>query len=379
MKIDLTKRIVCLVVCLMLCMSFVACHNEQPSKPGTTVTPAEPTSNGTEPSDVFNTKKHLYFDNMGKFKIMIFSDIRMPKTVDSSIVENMERLLDQEQPDLVILGGDVHDGTIANEAELKVVLDALNAPLEEREIPWCHAFGVNTEGTEKNKTGFSRAAQMKVYQSYAYCVSVSDGDNTYGVSNYVLPVRINDKDDDPSNDRAGFHVWCMDANGYLNDYETGLEEDVLLKNKLGGKTNLDSLHYSQVLWYYDTSLALEEHNGKKTMGMMYMQVPVMQFNVIKKNPKKTSFEGNDSAAATKISAPERETGIFYTCTERGDVRGIFSGYNVENDFSGKYMNVTMGFCSTIGKTNLSSTAGARVVSVSNSGLKMETYMAYLNQ
>lgn len=370
------KRILCLLICLILCFSFAACQGKQDTEQAE---PAEPTSNGTDPSAVFNTKKNLYFDDLGKFKVMIFSDLRMPKTGDDQIVANMERLLDQERPDLVILGGDVHDGTVANETELRVVLDALNAPLEERQIPWCHAFGVNTEGTEKVKTGFSREAQMKVYQSYSYCLSVSDGANTYGVSNYVLPIRIDDKDNDASNDKAGFFVWLMDSNGYLNDYQDQLESQVVLKNTIGGNTNLDSLHYSQVLWYYDTSVALEAYNGKRTLGMMYMQVPVMQFNIVKNNPKKTLFAGNDSAAATEISASERESGIFYTCTERGDVRGIFSGYNVANDFSGKYMNVTLGFCSTIGETTVSETAGARVVSISGRGTKMETYMAYLNQ
>lgn len=375
MKLNDIKRIVCLVVCFILCVGFVACQEQTNDAP---VAPPEPTSNGTNPSDVFNTKKNLYFNDLGKFKIMIFSDIRMPKAVDEKIVANMERLLDQEQPDFVILGGDVHDGTISNAAELRTVLDALNAPLEEREIPWCHTFGVRTEGTQTAKTGFPRAAQMAVYQSYPYCLSVSGEDHVYGESNYVLPIRIDDKDNDATNDRAGFHIWLMDANGYLNDYQDQLESQVVLKNTIGGNTNLDCLHYSQVLWYYDTSTLLEQHNGKRTMGMMYVQVPVMQFNIVKNNPKTSRFVGNNSNLATVISASERESGIFYTCTERGDVRAIFSGYNVENDFSGKYMNVTMGFCSTIGETKLPSTAGARVVSLSGIGTKLETYMAYLN-
>ncbi len=373
MKWNWIKRICCIMICALICAGFVACQDSGPDPE-----PPEPTSNGTSVEDALNTKKKLYFDDLGNFKVMIFSDLRVSKTVDSKIIQNMEKLLDKEKPDLVILGGDVHDGTISNEGELRTVLDALNAPLEEREIPWCHAFGVNTEGTEKQKTGYSREDQMKVYQSYPYCLSAADNENTYGVSNYVLPVLVADKNGDPTKDRVGFNVWCLDSNSYLNDYEAGLEDKVLLKSLIGGKTNLDSLHYSQVLWYYDTSVALEEYNGgNRIFGMMYFQVPVMQFNIVKNNPTKTGFVGSSLPAATKISAPERETGIFYTCSERGDVRGIFCGYNVENDFYGEYMNIRLGFCSTIGQTKVRETAGARVVSVTKNGKFMESSMSYL--
>ena len=367
------KRVICLLTLLTLCISLAACGKTDPKS----IPELEPENVGTASSEVLNTKKHLYFDALGNFKVMIFSDLRVSKTVDEKIVKNMEKLLDQEKPDFVILGGDVHDGTISNEAELRAVLDTLNAPLEEREIPWCHAFGVDTEGKENAKTGYSRADQMKVYTSYPYCLSKTAPDWVYGESNYVIPVRLNDGDADPNNDKAGFNIWCLDANGYLNDYKPGLEDDVLLKNLISGKTNLDCIHYSQMLWYQETSIAFEEYNERLVPGLMYFQVPVYQFEVVKRNPKTQKFVGNNSAAATKISASERESGIFYTCYERGDIEGIFCGYNAENDFQGRYLNMTLAFCSTLGKTNVPETAGARVVSITRNGLGMETSMAYV--
>ncbi|MBP3391268.1 MAG: metallophosphoesterase [Clostridia bacterium] len=367
------KRVICFITLLTLCLSFAACGK----KNQTPVPELEPENLGSSSSEVLDTKKHLYFDEQGNFKVMIFSDLRVSKTVDEKIVDNMEDLLDQEKPDFVILGGDVHDGTISNETELRAVLDVLNAPLEERKIPWCHAFGVNTEGTEDAKTGYSRKDQMKVYTSYPYCLSKTAPDWVYGVSNFVIPVRLNDGDTDPSNDKSGFNIWCLDANGYLNDYKPGFEDEVLLKNLISGKTNLDCIHYSQMLWYQDTSIAFEAYNGRLVPGLMYFQVPVYQFEVIKRNPESQKFQGNNSSGATVISASERESGIFYTCYERGDIEGIFCGYNAENDFQGRYLNMTLAFCSTIGKTKVPETAGARVVSITRNGLGMETSMAYV--
>ena len=149
------KRLICLLTLLAMCFSFAACNKTEKGPE------LEPENYGSTSIEVLDTKQHLYFNDQGNFKVMIFSDLRVSKIVDEKIVENMERLLDQEKPDLVILGGDIHDGTIANETELRAVLDVLNAPLEEREIPWCHAFGVDTEGKEDAKTGYSRADQMK--------------------------------------------------------------------------------------------------------------------------------------------------------------------------------------------------------------------------
>lgn len=374
MKFEWMKRLCCLFVCALMCTGFVACQDTENKNSQ----PAEPSGMGTNPEDVFNTKQKLYFDNLGNFKVVIFSDLRVSKNVDSKIISNMERILDREDPSLVLLGGDVHDGSVSNETELKTVLDALNAPMESRKIPWCHTFGVDTEGTEDKKTGYSRKDQMKVYQSYPYCLSVSGSSDVYGVSNYVLPICIPDGDDNPDNDRAGFNVWCLDANGYLNDYVSGLEDQVVLKRNIGSGTNLDCLHFSQLLWYWDTSVALEAYNEGKIPGMMYFQVPPYQFMLLRRNQEQTGVVGTTKGAAMTVSSSERESGVLWTCYERGDIKGIFCGYNEENDFSGTYLDILMAYCATVGNTDLDETAGARVVSISENGKKMESSMVHLN-
>ena len=219
---------------------------------------------------------------------------------------------------------------------------------------------------------------MEVYASYEYCVSqVGQAKSAYGVSNYVLPILVPDQDQDMSNNKVGFNVWCLDSNGYLNDYIDGLESKVVLKRKLNTGTNLDCLHYSQLLWYWNTSVAFENHNGGKVPGMMYVQVPANQFMLIRRNQDATNMIGEKSSVATKVDASERESGVVWACYERGDIRGLFSGYNEENDYSGTYLDMIMGFCSTIGKSGFEGTRGARLVTVSQNGAKMETSMVYL--
>lgn len=392
------KKIISLIaLCLVAVTLFTACTGGETTDPttepseiviGSDEPTEEPTDEGnstqnptsaatTKPSATTqptattkpNVNIDLRFSSTGKFKILILSDLRLSKSVDKTVISNLEKMLDKVDPDLVILGGDVHNGTISNEADLRKVLDAVNAPLEARKIPWCHAFGVDAEGTATKKTGYKKADQMKVYQSYPYCISEASAADVYGVSNYVLPIKK------ATGNQVGFNVWCMDANGYLNDYEAGLENKVLLSGTLSGGTNLDCIHFTQRLWYWNTSLEMQAANGGKNVpGILYTQVPPYQFRYIYRNKDRTGMIGT---AKEKQSSPERDSGIVWTAYEREDIKGIFCGYNEANDYQGTYLNMVLAQCSTIGKSDYEKTRGARVVELSNNGSKMTTSMVYL--
>ncbi len=381
MKLTIMRSLICIALCFLISVGFAACGSQ--SENGTPTQKPDSDmlgSEGTNPEDIIGkSDKNLLFDTNGNFKVLILSDLRMPAKVNTLIVDNIEKVLDATNPSLVILGGDVHDGSVTNEQELRNVLDAVTKPMEDRKILWCHAFGVDTEGTADKKTGYSRAEQMKVYTSYEYCVSqTGQAEKAYGVSNYVLPILVPDQDKNMGNNKVGFNIWCLDANGYLNDYVEGLESKVVLKRKQNSGTNLDCLHYSQLLWYWNTSVAFQNRNNNKVVpGMMYVQVPPYQFMLIKRNQDITNMLGEKSSIATKVDSSERESGIVWACYERGDIRGLFSGYNEENDYSGTYLDIMMGFCSTVGKSGFEGTRGARVVTISQNGAKMETSMVYL--
>ncbi len=403
MKTDLTKKIISFIaLCLMLCMVITGCADQTPQSGDPTEAGSSATGEGTNPTEDATADQSttapstsagtatktpgtttstatnapakvnidLRFSSTGKFKVVILSDLRLSKSVSSTVIKNIEKVLDQEKPDLVLLGGDIHDGTIANEKDLRTILDAVNAPLEARKIPWCHTFGVDAAGTATKKTGYSKVDQMKVYQSYPYCVSKTDFVEGNSVSNYVLPIKKS------TGNKVGFNVWCLDANGYLNDYQAGLEDKVLLKGTLSGKTNLDCIHFTQRLWYYNTSVQMQKDNGGTLVpGMMYFQVAPQQFRIIYKNKDRTNMVGT---SAEKQSSPERESGIVWTLYERGDVKGLFCGYEEQNDYQGTYVNMVLAHCSTVGKTTNTATAGARVVNISNNGSKMETSMVYVS-
>lgn len=69
-------------------------------------------------------KRKLKFDNNGKFKILMMSDIQETLEYDSRTLKNINKLIDNVNPNLVILGGDNCDGTVLKtQKELKKYLE----------------------------------------------------------------------------------------------------------------------------------------------------------------------------------------------------------------------------------------------------------------
>lgn len=405
------KVVICALLTILMIISIVACNNQSPvdtenTTDGVTEAPTEdttaeittevpatektteedPTDDQTEDKTTEQTTEEvttepkedevieenpLRFDEDGNFQIMILSDLRLKADVDQTVIADMIKLLDEVKPDVVLFGGDIHDGSVKTEAELRAILDALNAPLEERNIRWCNTFGVDSEGKGGASTGFTRQEQLAVYQTYEYCITPNGAEGVYGVSNYVIPIRY------ANNNKIGFNLWCLDTNGYLNDYEKGMEDNVLIGEPLSGGTNFDTLHFSQILWYWNRSVEMQKANsGKAVPGIMYFQIPALQLYYIRQN---STVLGMTGIMYNVPSASERESGIVWTCFERGDIYGIFCGYDAKNDYAGTYLDMTLAGCSSIGADREEFNAGARVISLGRNGSRYETYMAYVNE
>lgn len=69
-------------------------------------------------------KKDLRFNSNGKLKILMLSDIQETLNYDKRTLNGMNKIIETERPDLVILGGDNCDGTVLKtEKELREYLD----------------------------------------------------------------------------------------------------------------------------------------------------------------------------------------------------------------------------------------------------------------
>ena len=100
-----------------------------------------------ELKEALNTKCPLRFDQDGKFRILMVSDIHGGIGYEKEkTVRAMQALVDEAKPQLVILGGDIAGpGTIhvENEDQLRSLLDDISSPMEKAGIsptPFVDAF-----------------------------------------------------------------------------------------------------------------------------------------------------------------------------------------------------------------------------------------------
>jgi len=348
------KKVASVVLISIIIVVFAGCTN------GSSNIDTTPGSTYNGVVDEIIKESTLRFGSDGKFKVVFFSDLQENLNVSEEVIELMNKILDKERPDLVVLGGNIFDDSIKSAEDLKSFLDTVVAPMESRDIYWCHVYG-----TETNKTFASipREVQKDIYQLYEHCISKFDGD-------YVLPVLKNNSDE------MAYNIWIMDTHSHLNDYIEGLEDQVLLNRSLGSGQNFDTLRFSQVKWYWDTSVALEKHNGKAIPGMMYFHMPLSEFNLIYRNAEVTKMQGK---RVEKVSSAELNPGMLWTCYEKGDVKAIFCGHDRSNDFSGTYMDILLGYTSTLGLDSDESTRGARVVQLDQDDENgLTTWMVYVN-
>jgi hypothetical protein len=85
---------------------------------------------------------------------------------------------------------------------------------------------------------------------------------------------------------------------------------------------------------------LEEYNGEKIPAMMYMHIPLPELALIAKNRSECAFEGYQGE---DVAHSELNSGLFSTLLQRGDVKAVFFGHDHENDFTGIYCGIRMGY------------------------------------
>ncbi|MCM8710224.1 metallophosphoesterase [Clostridium sp. SYSU_GA19001] len=152
-------------------------------------------------------KPELKFRNDGTFKIIQFADIQDGADIDKRTIALMERILDYEKPDLVVLTGDNIDGSCKSESDVRKAIDNIAKPMETRHIPWAVVFG--NHDTDHGK--MSKKEMMKVYMSYPYNISQEGLSNSDRVGNYNLLIKAS------KGSAPAFNIYMLDSGGYLSD------------------------------------------------------------------------------------------------------------------------------------------------------------------
>ncbi|KMY53257.1 phosphoesterase [Bacillus sp. FJAT-27231] len=280
----------------------------------------------------------LKFNSDGKFKIVQFNDPQDDERIDRRTLQLMEKVLDAEKPDFVVINGDMLASGPDTPLEVKQAINNLAQPMEQRKIHWAVTFGNHDEDSTP-KNGLDEAAMLKIYMSYPHNMNEPSEKGLTGTGNSHLLIN-NSKGTTPA-----FNLWLLDSGRYAPDEIAG--------QNFEGYPDWDWLRFDQVNWYYETSKKLEKRFNRKVPSLMFMHIPLWEHRYMWFASKEEMSEAKHALAVKKhsITGERNEdecpgpinSGMFSAILHRGDVKGVFCGHDHINTYAGNYYGVMLGY------------------------------------
>jgi len=296
----------------------------------------------TKLDKTLKTKIPLSFRADGKYKILFFSDIHCYPGCPTRVLDAMERMVEDKQPDLVLWAGDGPQGCKTRK-ELVDLIGQFSSPMEKRGIPWAM-----TNGNHATRTCYPLTVMQveRVYEKFEYCLN-SHVKGIHGYTNYVLPIYSAN-----APEKIALNVFSLDTGTDMSDIDEGrfvesnINTEIKMPNPPMGITahNFDIIRFDQLSWYWDVSTGVEKHYGKAP-AIMFTHCCPHEMKVIQENPEETGAEGR---LEERIRTGPINSGVFATVLERGDVIGFYFGHNHNNTGEGKFCGIRMGYVGSVG-------------------------------
>lgn len=274
----------------------------------------------------------LKFSNDGKFKIMQVNDTQDIDKMNQRTVKFLKAALKAEQPDLVVVPGDILSDMFigATEKRVKNALRAFAQIFNDAKVPFAVTFGNHDHDLEDV---VSIKDMMDVFKEFEYCVNNEGG---HDPGTYNVPIMSS------SGSKIALNVYMMDSN-----------------NKDGVANGYTGCYPEQVQWYNEKSAELKAANGGKVVpSMVFQHVPVKEIyqfltQVTVKEANKAVFSLNDykwyvlndnyildKENAIFGEAPcsevfDSKSGEYDAWVQNGDIIGAFFAHDHVNNFYGK--------------------------------------------
>lgn len=275
----------------------------------------------------------LNFRN-GKFRIMQIADTQESAEVAIDTIRFISAALDREKPDLVIFTGDQIKGYSASfqgqkgKENVKKVIKALIAPLEQRGIPFAMTFGNHDSDsalTNNEQFEIYKESPMFVYADGAsdddkatYCLEVKDGDGKVRRLIYLF--------DSHSKSTDGSYGAVLP---YQLDWYRGIRDSY--------KTPLPSIVFQHIPTpeYFDVIKRVSRFS--KGCVRAYGNHKNEWYVLDPHNCGPRDFMGETPAA------PFVNTGEIDAFLEKKEVEGLFVGHDHNNSFVADYKGIKLGY------------------------------------
>ncbi|HEX3007658.1 MAG TPA: metallophosphoesterase family protein [Bacteroidales bacterium] len=248
----------------------------------------------------FGQKPELKFGKNKKFKIVQFTDTHIIAGDTSSqwSIKAINAVLDAEKPDLVVFTGDV-----VIESDLEKGWAMVTKPVIDRKLPFAVVIG-----NHDDESYLSRQQIAAIVEPMPYSLLVKNTAGITGVSNYVVPVKS------VSGQKTSAVLYFLDSNAYVDN---------------DSKKGYNWIQPDQIAWYQKESDKYKSaNNGKPLPALAFFHIPLPEFNEAYRNEAHPPV----GLRLEKECPPAKNSGLFGAMEKCGDVMGVFTGHDHDNDY-----------------------------------------------
>ncbi|WP_295356263.1 metallophosphoesterase family protein [uncultured Prevotella sp.] len=288
------------------------------------------------------TAQKLRFNRNGEFKIVQFTDVhyKIHDARSNAAIKCIDAVLEAEQPDLVVLTGDIVYSAPADSGLVDVLSRVAKA-----KVPFALVFG-----NHDDEHGLTRSQLYDVARKVPYCLLPDRGD--VASPDYTLSIGSHD------GKQTAAVLYMIDSHSY---------------SKLDGIKGYDWIKHEQISWYREQSQQFAAKNGGKPLpSLAFFHIPLPEYGYAAAD-QSAIISGTRMEAAC---APKINSGMFTAMREQGDVMATFVGHDHDNDYCVMHHNLLLCYGRfTGGNTEYNHLKnGARVIVMKEGERKFETYI-----
>jgi 3',5'-cyclic AMP phosphodiesterase CpdA len=222
-----------------------------------------------------------------------FTDLHLGASAaaDRKTKATLDAVLAEAEPDLVVLSGDVLEGSKARDPE--AVLRRSLAPVLERGLPWAPVLG-----NHDDEGRLSRREVFACFERLPGCVGRAGPRRLPGAGNYVLAVRGRAA-------RPAFFIYMLDSHAYAPD----------------GMGTYAWIRHEQVEWYRRST------RDRRRPALAFFHIPLPEWDEAWESGWDKRGQRHEAPCAPAVNS-----GLFAAFLERGDVVGAFCGHDHRNDY-----------------------------------------------
>jgi hypothetical protein len=241
----------------------------------------------------------------GKFKIMQAADLHLSTGLgkcrdaipdryhggkcdpDARTLEFVEKMIAEEQPDLVVLTGDQINGDTSPDAQTAIY--KYSELFARHKIPYAAIFG-----NHDDEGNLDRTESMAIMQGLPYSLSEAGPEDVAGVGNYIVEILGRG-----STSHSALTLYLLDTHSYSPDEQHF--------------KGYDWIKPSQLSWFHSTAQGLKKKHKEYThihMNLAFIHIPLPEY----RTPEGYQLVGNWSEPPT---APSFNSGFKDALVEEG--------------------------------------------------------------